>query len=353
MLTFLLGLGLLLVGAHFLVKGASSMARRMGLSPLVVGLTVVAYGTSAPELAINLKSAMLGVPDVGVGNIVGANISNLLLILGATALMAPIVVRRRLLRMDVPLMIGFALCFLMFAVDGNLSAGDGVVLFIGLVFYTVLALKIAKSDPCPDPDEKDETLPGWGSALLCFAGGLVLLVLGSDWLVESAVALARGMGVSELVIGLTVVALGTTMPELITSIVASLKGQRDMALGNVIGSFVCNILGILGLSAMLSEGGLPVPPAVIRFDLPFMVVVAIACLPIFFIGSRISRWEGGFFLFYYLAYVLYVVLDAKSHDALPAFSGVLFGFITPMLGITVLVIAYREWRLMKHHHEHP
>ncbi len=337
----LVGLVLLVLGADLLVRGASGLAAAAGITPLVIGLTVVAAGTSAPELAVSLQGSLNGQPDIAVGNVVGSNIANVLLILGAAALIAPLAVSRQLVRVDVPLMIGASLLLIVLVQDGNVGRVDGVILFAGLLGYLALqvrlgrrgALEAASADP-PAP-----VRGGRVGQVALLVVGLGLLVLGSRWLVNGAVAVAQTMGVSELVIGLTVVAVGTSLPEIATSLLATLRGQRDLAVGNVVGSNLFNLLGILGVCALVAPGGLPVAHAAGAFDIPVMVAVAAACLPIAFTGYLIERWEGVVFLAYYVAYATYVVLNATEHDALPAYSGVMGAFVLPLTVITLLVLA--------------
>jgi cation:H+ antiporter len=339
-LMLIAGLALLLVGAEVLIRGASRLALATGLSPLVVGLTVVAFGTSTPELAISVDAALRGAPDIAVGNVVGSNIANVLLILGLSALIAPLVVARQLIRLDVPVMVIISGLVFFLAMDGRVARWEGLLL-VGLgVLYTVALVRIGRRDGA-DPGA-DAGPPGawWINALLILVG-LALLILGARWLVEAAVTIATALGVSELVIGLTVVAVGTSMPEIATSILATLRGQREIAVGNVIGSNIFNLLVVLGATAALAPAGVGVSDAAIRFDLPVMTAVAIACLPIFFTGHCIKRWEGALFLGYYVAYTAYLLLAAADHDALPAFSRMMMGFVLPLTAITLAVVTLR------------
>jgi cation:H+ antiporter len=341
-LMLIAGLALLLVGAEVLIRGASRLALATGLSPLVVGLTVVAFGTSTPELAISLDAALRGSPDIAVGNVVGSNIANVLLILGLSALVAPLIVARQLIRLDVPVMVLISGLVLFLAMDGRLARWEGLLL-VGLgVLYTVALIRIGLRDGARVGDDIDAAPAGawWLNALLILVG-LALLILGARWLVEAAVTIATGLGVSELVIGLTVVAVGTSMPEIATSILATLRGQREIAVGNVIGSNIFNLLVVLGATASLSPAGVGVSDAAIRFDLPVMTAVAVACLPIFFTGHCIRRWEGALFLGYYVAYTAYLLLAAADHDALPAFSRMMMLFVLPLTAITLAVVMLR------------
>lgn len=346
---FVIGLAALILGAELLVRGASRLAAVVGISPLVIGLTVVAFGTSTPELAVSVQSAWAGQADVAVGNVVGSNIFNVLLILGLSAVITPLVVAQQLVRWDVPLMIGASLVFWGFALDGSLGRLEGLILFAGLVAYTVFLIRQSRRESRAVEAEYAHEYgaaagakPHRGSDLLLILAGLALLVAGSRWLVDGAVALSRWLGVSELVIGLTVVAAGTSLPEVATSVVASLRGERDIAVGNVVGSNLFNLLSVLGLAGVVAPGGLPVSPAALAFDIPVMVAVAVACLPVFFTGWVIARWEGFLFLAYYGAYVLYLILAASGQEALPLLRDVML-FIVPLTALTLLVLAWRAW----------
>jgi cation:H+ antiporter len=347
-LLFLVGLGLLVLGAEWLVKGASRLAAALGISPLVIGLTVVAYGTSAPEMAVSVKSAWAGQPDLALGNVVGSSIFNVLFILGASALITPLIVSSQLVRLDVPIMIGLSLLTLVLAGDGSIGRLDGALLLAGAVAYTVFQVRQSRKESAAIRDEYAQEYEkkrfSTAANFALVAAGLALLVLGSRWLVNGAVAFAQALGVSELVIGLTIVAAGTSLPEVATSLLAAFRGERDIAVGNVVGSNIFNVLSVLGLAALVSPAGLPAAPALLRFDLPAMIAVAVACLPIFASGARIARWEGALFLFYYAAYTAYLVLAAQQHDALPAFSRAMTVFALPLTAITLAVVGWRALR---------
>jgi len=300
---------------------------------------------------VSVQASLAGQADLAVGNVIGSNISNILLILGMSAIAAPLVVSQQLVRLDVPLMIGvFGLMWLM-ALDGRISTIDGGILFTGAIAYTVFAIRKSRKENREIQEEYEKefgkadgkTTSLWWNLGLVVAG-IALLAVGSNWLVDSATAIARVLGVSELVIGLTVVAVGTSLPELATSVVASIKGERDIAAGNVVGSNLFNVLSVLGLTAIVVPTGVPVASSVLSFDIPIMFVVGLACLPIFFSGYRIDRWEGSIFVFYYLAYVLYLVLDASGHDSLPLYSRVMILFVVPISVLTILIITWRSFR---------
>jgi cation:H+ antiporter len=345
LLLALAGLVLLVAGADLLVRGASGLAAAAGITPLVIGLTVVAAGTSAPELAVSLQGVLSGRPDLAVGNVVGSNIANVLLILGASALIAPLAVSRQLVRVDVPLMIGVSLLLVLLVDDGRVSRPEGVLLMLGLLGYLALQVRLGRRGALEAAAELPPPVRGGraGQVALLLVG-LGLLVLGSRWLVGGAVAVAQAMGVSELVIGLTVVAVGTSLPEIATSLIATFRGQRDLAVGNVVGSNLFNLLGILGLCAVVAPGGVPVAHAAGAFDIPVMAAAALACLPIAFTGYVIARWEGVLFLGYYVAYAVYAVLAATEHDALPAYSGVMGVFVLPISAVTLVVLGATAFR---------
>ncbi|MEZ6147151.1 MAG: calcium/sodium antiporter [Planctomycetaceae bacterium] len=358
MTTFLLlcaGLIALVAGAECLVRGAAKIASSWGISSLVIGLTVVAFGTSAPELAVSVASSAAGQADIALGNVVGSNNFNVLLILGLSALIVPLIVDQRLVRLDVPLMIAASIAVYLMGLDGLVSRAEGGCLFVGLLSYTLWCLKVARQESAAIVEEYREAFEGeeevsdsvhkrnlWldvGFVLV----GLLLLVLGADWLVDGATRLARQMKISELVIGLTIVAGGTSLPELATSLVAAVRGERDIAVGNVVGSNLFNLLGVLGLSALISPTGVHVAEQAVRFDIPVMIAVSVACLPIFASGHRIARWEGALFVGYQIAYIAtLVMLDTKS-PALAIFSQQMWWFVLPLTAVTLLVMSWRTF----------
>lgn len=376
---FAVGFALLVTGAEVLVRGASQLAIAAGLSPLVVGLTVVAYGTSAPELAVSLQSSFAGQADIAVGNIIGSNISNILLILGISATVSPLFVAKQLVRLDVPLMIGASLLMLVMALDGSISRGEGVILVLGAIAYTlftlyqcrkerleteraerqagansaasgvgadVAAVDVSSDLPSPGQSRKPSSnvFIRVGAPLTVMLIGIILLVLGAEWMVDGAVAIAQYLGVSELIIGLTIVAIGTSLPEIATSVAATLKGERDMAVGNAVGSNIFNILLVIGLCSVVTPGGIEVATSAIRFDMPIMIAVAVACLPIFFTGYMVLRQEGVLFLAYYVAYTLYLFLYATEHDALEEYSLVMVVFVVPITLLTLIGLAVQAMR---------
>lgn len=346
LLLLALGLGLLIAGAEGLVQGASRLAARLGIPPLVIGLTVVAFGTSAPELVVSLKAALDGQAGIAMGNVVGSNIFNVLFILGISALIVPLAVAQQLIRLDIPLMIVLSLVVLAMALDGSLGRLDGGLLVLGLVVYTAFLLwqgKRQTASDAPAADREALARPGWHDALYVI-GGLAMLVAGSRLFVDSAVTMAGWFGVSDQVIGLTLVAAGTSLPEVVTSIIAALRGQRDIAVGNVVGSNIFNLLGVLGITALIAPAGIAVTQAMLSLDLPVMVAVAIACLPICFTASAIDRWEGAVLLGYYVTYTAYLVLAATHHDALAGFSTLVLYFVLPITALTLAVLVVPELR---------
>jgi cation:H+ antiporter len=349
---FAAGLVALVAGANALVHGASRLALSFGLSPLVVGLTVVAFGTSAPEMAVSAGAVLGGQTDIAVGNVVGSNIFNVLFILGASALITPLVVNLQLIRQEVPIMLGAGLLMLSMGLDGSYTLWEGALLLGLLVTYTAFLVVQSRRQTREAANDYDAELQPaasgawdskWPVQVVLIGLGLGLLVLGADWLVSSATVFAKAMGVSDLVIGLTIVAMGTSLPEVAASLTAAFKGERDMAVGNVVGSCTFNTLGCLGLSAMLAgTDGVPLSPALLNLDIWVMLAAFLACLPVFLSGREIARWEGGVFLAYYVAYVTYMIMASRHHDALPAFSGVMLSFVVPLTIVAMVATLMRH-----------
>ncbi len=341
-----LGLALLVAGAELLVRGASVLAARIGVSPLVVGLTVVAFGTSSPELAVSLSAVANDQPSLVLGNAIGSNIFNALCILGLSALVSPLVVSQKLVRVDVPIMIAASLALWIMLRDAALGRADGIILLTGIIAYTVFAIRTSARETQDVQDEYADAAPKpprrpIAISLVLIIVGLAACVLGARWLVSGAVAVATKLGVSELVIALTIVAAGTSLPELATSIVATIRGQRDIAVGNVIGSNIFNILGILGIAGALAPAGLPAEPSLLAFDLPVMLAVAVACLPIAFTGFRINRAEGALFFAAYLAYIAFIVLTTTQHELADHLAAAMRLFVIPIAGFGILMSVAR------------
>jgi len=345
----ILGLVALVIGAEGLVRGASRLAARSGVSPLVIGLTIVAFGTSAPELAVGVRAALGGQSDIVVGNVIGSNIFNVLFILGLSALVSPLVVAQRLVWVDVPVMIGVSILGLALCWDGTVGRVDGAVLVAGIVVYAGLTARYGPRESREVSDQyagqfgrRGHSAWGWVLEVVLVAAGFALLTAGSHWLVDGAVTVATALGVSQLVVGITIVAGGTSLPELATSVVATVKGERDIAVGNIVGSNIFNLLAVLGTSALLARGGVAVPGGAEALDIPFMVVVAVACLPVFLSGHRIERWEGALFLAYYGAYLVYLILEIRGTPGLPSRATALWLLAMPLLLLTGVVLWNRR-----------
>jgi cation:H+ antiporter len=299
---------LLFFGAEWLVRGSSALALRLGITPLVIGLTVVAYGTSMPEMVVSTVAALKGQGDIAVGNVVGSNIFNVCVILGLSALALPLRVKVQLIRVDAPLMVGVSLLFIVLFRDFHISRLEAGFLLAGIIVYTVGSVIFARKEVSAEVQaEFTEAVvrpPGklWRDLLLIL-GGLAVLVLGSRLLVTNAVELARLLGISEAVIGLTIVAAGTSMPELATSVVAAFRKQADIAIGNIVGSNLYNLLAIVGVSGLLAPLH---APGIRMLDLYVMLGTSIALLPLMWSGFVLKRWEGAVLLAAYGGY-LYVL----------------------------------------------
>lgn len=302
------GLVLLFIGAEGLIRGSSNLAIKIGITPLVVGLTVVAFGTSAPELVVSLKAALLGNSSISLGNVIGSNIANIALILGVAALIRPLDVHANVIMREIPIMIGISILLIILLLDGEIGFIDGVIFVTGIVIYSIVNIILARKEKNPQVDaEFKEGLESKLSipvSILFLVVGLGLLILGANLFVQSAVAIAKLFNVSDAIIGLTIVAVGTSLPELITSVVASYKKEADIAIGNVVGSNIFNILSILGITALV----IPVSSAGISYvDLGIMLITATVLLPLSKTGFSISRTEGAFLLFGYVAYIYYLI----------------------------------------------
>jgi len=321
-LAFLGGLALLVAGADLLVRGAATLASRLGVSAVVVGLTVVAFGTSTPELAVSVDAATSDQPGIALGNVVGSNTVNVLLILGASAVIGGLLVHQRLLRREIPIMVGVSVLVVVLALDGRIGTVDGLVLVGLMAVYMAWLLNVARRERPEVLAEYDAGVeaverptvrrPAWwlvGQIVV----GLALLVVGGRLLVTAATDAATALGVSELVIGLTVVAVGTSLPEFATSLLAAIRGERDIAVANVVGSNIFNILTVLGVSA-IAGGSIDVSDAARQVDIPVMLAAAIVLVPMCWSRFSIARWEGAALALFYVAYVAYLVLDAADHD---------------------------------------
>lgn len=301
-LFILAGFVLLYFGAEFLVRGSSQLALRFGISPLVVGLTVVAFGTSAPEMVVSVTSGLKGLGDVAIGNVVGSNIFNVAVILGISALICPIKVNMQVLRIDAPIAVGLSLLLLLFLGDHTISRPEGLLLTLGIIGYVTFTILYSRRHPGSIPTEELHLNKKESSVLdvLRIAGGLVGLIIGSNFFVKGAVDCATYLHVSEAVIGLTIVALGTSLPELATSLVAALKKQEDIAIGNIIGSNIFNILSILGISGLIAPLH---AQGITMLDLSFMVGSAVLLVPLMISGFRLGRFDGVLLLSVYGVYL--------------------------------------------------
>jgi len=340
---FIAGIILLVFGADLLVRGAASLAASLGVSPLIIGLTIVAIGTSSPEIAVSLQAAFNAQGAIVLGNIIGSNIANIMLILGMAAMFGPLPVDRAILRRDLPVMIGASLLTFLLTLDRTLSRIDGIIMLLCLTAYLwVMWPRNEHHDALHQSHLPQRRLRALLLQLAMVVGGLALLIVGARWLVDGAVTFATWFGVSELIIGLTIVAVGTSLPEIATSVIAGLRGERDIAVGNVVGSNVLNLLLVLGTTMVLSPQPIAVPEVTIALDLPVMVGAALICLPIFFTRRIVSRREGSLLLVYYLSYTLYLVLSATGSDELPVYNTIV-GLILIPLTVVLLVVRALRW----------
>lgn len=353
------GLVLLVAGGEVLVRGAGNIATALGMSPLVVGLTVVSFATSAPEFAVTMRSVLSGSPGLAVGNVVGSNIANILLVLGVAAIITPLTVRSRVVRFDVPVMVGLSLLTTVLALNGVIAQWQGGVLVVCLIAYIIWTVRISRHDP---EGEKEKLDPDWVkneirpepaaertprdliASIVLVAVGVALLVLGATLLVNGATEVATAFGLSDLVIGLTIVAVGTSLPELATGVIAAIRGERDLAVGNAVGSNIFNLGAVLGLAAVMSPGGIQIPGGAANLDFLLMTGVALLLLPVVYTGYAVGRWEGIVFVAYYVAYTIYLLLSAAEHDALQPFSAVMLAFVIPLTVIFLVVLVVSEHR---------
>lgn len=348
------GFGLLLGGAELLVRGAASIATRMGIAPVVVGLTVVSFGTTAPELAVSVNAGLVGKSDVSLGNVIGSNSVNILLVLGLSAVIGGgISVTQRILRVDIPILIGASgLVYVLAWWGDGINRVEGLTLFVLLVTYLVWLVRAARrerSDVAAEYRESLEDFEGDTSTkpypylIVLVVVGLVVLVAGSQLLVASASDIARAFDVSELVIGLTVVAIGTSLPELATSALAAFRGERDIAVGNVIGANLFNLLGVLGLSGFVAKSGIAVGDVALSLDFPVMLAATVVLLPMIWNRFQILRWEGAVLAGFYLAYVAYLVLEAGDNGAADWILTAAW-IVVPILLLTVSTAGFQGWR---------
>ncbi len=300
---FLIFIGFLLLfkGGDYLVDGAVAIARRARLSSMVIGLTIIGFGTSAPELLVSIQAALAGSPGISIGNVVGSNIANIALILGVTAIIAICPASRQTLRIDMPFMVVASVLFVIVAMTGRISRVAGLLGFLSLVAFVVWQIRNSRKDDVKDEEIMSDEMPMW-QALLMVVGSFVALVLGADWLVQGARGIASSLGVSERIIGLTIVAVGTSLPELFASIMAARKGETDMAIGNIIGSVTFNILCVIGLSATICG----IEHTDVGFLTDYILMIVLGILLWLFLRTKhtLERWEG---VVLFVIYILYIV----------------------------------------------
>jgi cation:H+ antiporter len=313
----IVGLGVLILGGEFLVKGAVGFSRTMKISPLVVGMTVVAFGTSAPELIVSLTSALEGNPGIAIGNVVGSNVANIALVLGVTVLIFPIVADRQTKRVDLPMMLFTTFLFFFFAKDGMLELYEGIIMVAIIVTFTFLLIRGARNKSIREGNEdwEDERKePSYWKSLLFLHIGFVGLYFGADWFIQGAVSLAdillHGNPEKDTIIGVTVVAFGTSAPELVASTVAAYRKETDISIGNLIGSNIFNILVVLGITSIVKP--IPVTKEVLEFDMFWVIGVALLLLVIIAIGKKIGRIKGAILLSTYVAYIVIILLRVKG-----------------------------------------
>ena len=340
-LEILVGILLLFGGGELFVAGSSALALLLGIPQIVIGLTVVSLGTSAPELFVSLISTFQDGDAIAVSNVVGSNIFNVMVVLGLSALVVPLRVKSRLVKRDVPLLLGVSMAVWGMASGGRITWQAGLALLVGTVINIIWEMRTAGENPdeADDIDENDRATPAVAAAKL--AGGLVLLVLGSQVLVKGATAAAIGLGVTQTVIGLTIVSAGTSMPELVTSLVAAYRGKADLAIGNVVGSNLLNQLLILGVCGVFSGEGLLVDPVVISRDLPVMVLTTLALLPILWTRGVVTRLEGGILVGLYGLYLVEQVLSETLTTAQDEFRFVVLVVVLP------LVLVFFVWQMLR------
>lgn len=346
------GIVLLVLGAEWLVRGASSIATRLGIAPIVIGLTVVAFGTSAPEMAVSIGASLSGNADVSLGNVVGSNIFNILFILGLSAVFGGLAIEQRLIRIDIPLLTLISFITLGLALNGSFGRIEGAAFFLALLVYTGWLIRNARRESkAVEAEYESEVASLEGSTvqkpllvqIFFVIAGLALLVLGAQWLVDAATEIAVSLGVSDLVIGLTIVAAGTSLPELATSVMAAIRGQRDIAVGNVVGSNLFNLLAVLGASAAISKDGVAVADAALRLDIPVMIAATIVLIPICWNGFAIKRWEGILLAVFYVAYVAYLILESGESTVLETYRTMML-IVVPVVMLAFGAAGLQGWR---------
>ncbi len=338
---------LLIIGAELSVRGAVGLAAILQTRPLFLGLTVVALGSSAPQMAVGLQAALSSSGDIAVGSVVGSNIFNVLVTLGLCALIIPLRVARQLVRVDIPLMIAATALVTALAWNGVLSGLDGVILLVALGAYLVVVLRqfahgTRRASPAVTPSQS-KVRPLIGRVAMMI-GGLVLMIYGSHFLVSAATVIAQDLGLSERVIGLTVIGIATSLPALMTSLVAALRGERDIAVGNVIGSNLFNLLGVLGATALISPEPLSISPNALDFDFPVMLTAAVLTLPLFYSGYRLTRVEGLLMLVLYVIYGLHIVSFTTGMPLADRLERLMIHYALPVLALGIAFNTVRAWR---------
>lgn len=337
-----IGILILTAGGDILIRGSAALAKRANMSPMLIGLTVVSIGTSAPEFAISIYAALLNKTDIVIGNVIGSNIFNVLFALGLAAIICPLAVKIKSITLYVPAMILLSVLTYALALNHVISRIDGILLFAGFILFFIFMFKYEKKhhEQLPTPDDiKHMSLM---RITLFIMLGLALLTGGSRIIIYGASSLARLLHISELIVSLTIVAAGTSLPEAVASITAARRGETDLAVGNIVGSNIMNISGVLGLSAILAPSGILISQHVLDFDLIVMLASTIACLPIFYIGHNVSRAEGIFLFMYYIIYMIYVCLAALHHTYLPFLHAALIYFCLPLTALTLCIFIIRQ-----------
>jgi len=359
LLTLIGGLAGLVATGSAIVSGATTIGLRAGLPPLVVGLTIVAAGTSAPELAVVWRAVDAGDPGLALGSVIGSNIANILLVVGLVAAFGSIPVARRTQRVELPVMVVASIVTLALAADGTIGRRDGAILLVGLVTFVVSMIATQRRAPGEEPTVEASNGAGAPTtateieiaprpstqrtlaAIGLFAVGVVGVAISAQFVVSAAEDIALSLGIPELVVGLTVLAVGTSAPEIVTSVIAALKGRSDIAIGNAIGSNVFNLLFVLG-TVSVTHSDLAVPDELIRLDLPVMIGAAVLCVPIAITDSAITRWEGIAFVGLYAGYTVFLVLDGLGEASAPFVGAATLAAVVPILALTIRVLRTRR-----------
>jgi cation:H+ antiporter len=343
-LSFSGGLALLLVAARRVVGASSDLGARLGLNPMVIGVTILAVGTSAPELAVVGQAVVADDTSLAVGSVIGSNIANVLLVLGLAAMLGGLAVGSRVVRFDVPVMLAASIALIVVARDGTLSRYDGLLFISALVAFVTWTVRATRRERTPvawTPSQPPQSLP---RIVLTFVVGIVVIAGSARLVVDGAEGIAVSLSIPPLIVGLTIVALGTSAPEIVTTLVAARAGHHDLAVGNAVGSNIFNILLVLGAAGIAAPRGIPISDDALRLDLPVMAVAALACLPVLAWDHVLRRWEGTLFVAYYLAYVVFLVLDGTGHRAADPFALVVWTFVAPLTVVTIVTVALRRRR---------